>query len=355
MVILNRWEELQNFARNQGGVRVEQLVNMKRVFPYNVSFDDADLVRQVEDWPKREMRIDEIRPRVEISFDFRVNSLSFPILSVLEEAELAVFIDTDIPFMKMLFGPTYELQQRMLDGPLWQLTWKSSPIARRFAVLNGLFSNKELIRQKGSPVEQYLWFFGSIELCNKIDLVNFYKSNLDRMSLIFSRDIRHDQFGQVILPDLKVRLKPIFRQHGVEMTDEAVVDLLLIHRVSEGEASQIDPKRNDGIAYEEECATRLMALGFRVKATPRTGDFGADLVAEKDSLTMVVQCKSGSRPVGISAVQEAIGARSHYQADACVVLAEHGFTNSAQQLAQSGHVLLTSLARFDERNLPLTW
>lgn len=98
--------------------------------------------------------------------------------------------------------------------------------------------------------------------------------------------------------------------------------------------------RMGGVEFERHLATLFADLGYRVEATPATGDFGADLVLRRDGATTCVQAKRVSRPVGITAVQEAIGARLHYGADAAMVVATAAFTPAAKALAESGDVEL---------------
>lgn len=95
-----------------------------------------------------------------------------------------------------------------------------------------------------------------------------------------------------------------------------------------------------GIDYEKKVGERLAELGFQVRATAVTGDFGADLIVEKDDLIYVIQCKLTQRPVGIKAVQEAIAARKYYRGDFSVVVGQSDFTSAARELAIESNVIL---------------
>lgn len=74
--------------------------------------------------------------------------------------------------------------------------------------------------------------------------------------------------------------------------------------------------------------------------TKRTGDFGADIVAEKSELVYVVQCKWRGKPVGVSAVQEIVAARSYYVANFSAVVPRTKYTDEAVQLARANQVAL---------------
>lgn len=81
-------------------------------------------------------------------------------------------------------------------------------------------------------------------------------------------------------------------------------------------------------------------LGYKVKLTPITNDFGADLILKKKGEVTVVQAKRYKSSVGIKAVQEIIGAKAYYKADKCVVVTNSYFTKSAIDLAEANCVTL---------------
>ncbi|PTV70263.1 restriction endonuclease [Agrobacterium pusense] len=114
--------------------------------------------------------------------------------------------------------------------------------------------------------------------------------------------------------------------------------------VSQYIGNQPKPVVRDGVAFEEQIAAGLEELNFIVDRTPVSGDFGADLVAEKDDLRYAIQCKAHSKPIGIKAVQEANGARRFYKCDYGVVIATSRFTPAAQELAQETGVILAGEA-----------
>ncbi len=102
------------------------------------------------------------------------------------------------------------------------------------------------------------------------------------------------------------------------------------------DAPEPDLKSLNGSDYERYCAAILRAHGWVVQETPVTGDFGADLIAERAHIRLAVQCKLYSRPVGNKAVQEINSARPLYNATHACVVAPFGFTKQAKRTA-SGH------------------
>lgn len=80
--------------------------------------------------------------------------------------------------------------------------------------------------------------------------------------------------------------------------------------------------------------------GYKVKTTPRTGDYGCDLLLKKAGKCITVQAKRYSEKVGIKAVQEVIGSIKHYKADSAMVITNNYFTQNAVELADSNQVEL---------------
>ena len=104
------------------------------------------------------------------------------------------------------------------------------------------------------------------------------------------------------------------------------------------------PKSNsNGIEHERSCERALKIEGFSVETTPTSGDFGADLIAEKDGLRYAIQCKDLNKPVGVKGIQEAVSAKRHYLADFACVACDAGFTDAAIELATSNKVVVSNV------------
>ena len=96
----------------------------------------------------------------------------------------------------------------------------------------------------------------------------------------------------------------------------------------------------DGFAFEEFVCGILIRNGYKAEVSPKSGDFGMDVIAEKDDIRYAVQCKFSSSPVGLKAVQEVFTALPHYKCNIGVVAASNIFTKSAKELADSTGVWL---------------
>lgn len=100
-------------------------------------------------------------------------------------------------------------------------------------------------------------------------------------------------------------------------------------------SSEISP-----IEYEQLVANVLQEHGWNTRLTAATGDQGIDVIAEKQGVKVVIQCKLYSSPVGNAAVQEAIAGKSFERADFAAVVTNAGFTRAARQLASSSGAFL---------------
>ena len=94
------------------------------------------------------------------------------------------------------------------------------------------------------------------------------------------------------------------------------------------------------IEYESIVATNLSNLGFITRTTSISGDFGVDILAEKNGISFAIQCKMYSAPVGINAVQEISSGRIHYKQDYGVVVSNASFTKAARELAKTNNIIL---------------
>jgi len=124
----------------------------------------------------------------------------------------------------------------------------------------------------------------------------------------------------------------------------AAVCATLILRHYQGKAlaeagiDQID--HMDGLGFEQYLEVLYKRLGYRVQRTPYAGDWGADLVLERDGVRTVVQAKRWNRRVGVEAVQQVVAAKAKYGCTKASVVTNSHYTQQAQDLARANGVLL---------------
>jgi len=161
-------------------------------------------------------------------------------------------------------------------------------------------------------------------------MTQLIRSNLDARNMIKAR---HYLDGFNKKDKLNPAIEPLENEYNRLMKisalkDSGSVDLEHIDRLS-------------GIEFEEILSDKFLSLGFSVKSTPSSGDFGADIIVEtQDKSVIVVQCKRYQSKVNLKAVQEVVAAMPHYGGDYGVVITNNGFLNSARKLAESSDIEL---------------
>ncbi|MCR4875202.1 MAG: restriction endonuclease [Clostridia bacterium] len=94
----------------------------------------------------------------------------------------------------------------------------------------------------------------------------------------------------------------------------------------------------------EEWIARLMRInGYQAEATKKSGDYGVDIIAVKDTRKIAIQAKKYKGPVGIEAVQQVSSGKVYYGCnEAWVMTNSTKFTKAAIQLAEMQRVKLFS-------------
>lgn len=97
----------------------------------------------------------------------------------------------------------------------------------------------------------------------------------------------------------------------------------------------------DGLDFEYFCADLLRKRGFEeVEVTKASGDYGVDILAEKDGVTYGIQCKRYQEAVGVKAVQEAFAGKEYYDRMVGAVMTSQYFTAPAVEAAKKLKILL---------------
>lgn len=116
----------------------------------------------------------------------------------------------------------------------------------------------------------------------------------------------------------------------------------------ENELRRID-KMQDGFSFEEYVMSLLKNNGFsNVILTEKTGDYGADIIANLNDERIAFQCKCSSSSVGIKAVQQVISGKLYYKCQSAIVVTNNEFTFSAISLAHVAGVALWGRTRLSE-------
>jgi len=97
----------------------------------------------------------------------------------------------------------------------------------------------------------------------------------------------------------------------------------------------------NGHEFERFCVKLLLQNGFDMaKKTAGSGDFGVDILAEKDGITYAIQCKCLAKDVGNTAVQEIFSGREYHKSHIGAVLTNRYFTKAAKNTAKRTGIIL---------------
>ena len=100
--------------------------------------------------------------------------------------------------------------------------------------------------------------------------------------------------------------------------------------------------------FEKFVCDLFRKMGYNVELTPSTGDYGVDVVAQKDGNTVAIQVKKykEGNMVGAQMVQQTLGAMWKVKADQSIIITTSGFTVYAQEQAREAPIEL-----WDKRTL----
>lgn len=95
-----------------------------------------------------------------------------------------------------------------------------------------------------------------------------------------------------------------------------------------------------GDTFEDFLAAVLKNMGYTVKKTKKTGDYGVDLILCKEETQIIVQAKRYKNKVSINAIQEISAAKNYYRIYNAWVITNNYFTTPAKNLAEQNHIKL---------------
>lgn len=102
-----------------------------------------------------------------------------------------------------------------------------------------------------------------------------------------------------------------------------------------------------GVEFEEFLKTHFERKGYIVKMTPKSNDYGIDLICKSRKIStntglngLVIQAKRYNKKVGVSAVQQVIAGMKYYDCQYGMVITNNYFTSNAWELAKKSGVTL---------------
>ena len=134
----------------------------------------------------------------------------------------------------------------------------------------------------------------------------------------------------IITPTFIIPISTFFLRKSKAHVYESIEDLL----------DKIDYM--SGQDFEILLINKLLPLNgyVNINGTSYTGDYGVDIIAEKNNIKCAIQCKRLNSKVSVKAVQEIVAGKKHYKCDKAIVITNNYYTKNAKELACDNKVEL---------------
>ena len=223
-----------------------------------------------------------------------------------------VMIDTDIGILKLFKEfPSVILADSPEKG-IRVLRWLVAEQKRRQEV------------QIGLGLRQYMDFFEGFASENRFNpyfvIIREMKEILDDSNAFECLEhvlVNSERFGIIIIAFSQYRLHDLrlgtLRRFLHQKSSDWILSVFNNPSQTELIEKRVELDEMNGIMFERFCASLLQRNGYsNVNLTKQSGDMGGDILAEKEQVKYVIQCKRYDSSVGVSAIQEVIGSRSVY-------------------------------------------
>jgi HJR/Mrr/RecB family endonuclease len=184
--------------------------------------------------------------------------------------------------------------------------------------------------------------YGNVLVDRWLEALGYFIDNVLRKDDLVSRFLLDNYPGTGLAEAQHDRLVKT-----INIVNDAV-DEYEINKIESNAHLSIDVDSLDPIQFEHFCADILRNSGWDARVTQASGDQGVDVIATRDNVKAVLQCKKYSQPVGNAAVQEIIAGKQFEQADIAVVVSNNSYTQSAKQLANVSGVHLLHYAELEQ-------
>ena len=144
-------------------------------------------------------------------------------------------------------------------------------------------------------------------------------------------------FGEGLLIGL-IAVWPIFALIALVVVAKFIYRCYEYRRLAASGILDID--KMDGRTFEKYLEVLFKKLGYKVLRTRYVGDYGADLVTEKNGIKTIIQAKRYKGKVGVKAVHEAVAAKGYYDCTKSMVVTNSQYTKQAIKLARANGVIL---------------
>lgn len=180
----------------------------------------------------------------------------------------------------------------------------------------------------------------------------FFNKNLEYNTITQKGMYNQESVNTIFLEDIEEDY--LTRRQMIYMLNDLFGYILNVQQTSP--ISDQEKEKEDiqtGQDFEKYMANLLIKLGYEnVELTRSTGDFGVDILAEREKIKYAIQCKYYSSPVGNKAVQEVFTGKTYYNANIGIVVTNNTFTPAAEEQAKASGVILwdkDDLEKFEEQ------
>lgn len=128
-----------------------------------------------------------------------------------------------------------------------------------------------------------------------------------------------------------------------------IIYISLKNKIKKKKTTKFEIEKIDkmsGGEFEDFLEVLFNNKGYKVQNMPLSGDFGADLVVQKDNDKIAIQAKRYSNKVGLHAIQEVIGSMAYYNCNKGMVITNSYYTKSAIKLAKVNNIILWNRDKF---------
>lgn len=150
--------------------------------------------------------------------------------------------------------------------------------------------------------------------------------------------IRKENELNQLKSDIGIESKNTFPEKDIEKLEESnMIKKLISKNYTWKEINEMS-----GLEFEEFVESLFSKMNYKAKQTSKSGDQGADVVAENSDEKIAIQAKNKKTKTSNSAVQEVKAAIAYYNCDRGIVVSTSEFTNSAKELAEENNIELWS-------------
>ncbi len=158
------------------------------------------------------------------------------------------------------------------------------------------------------------------------------------LSLPITTNLNINQYLTLFLTDTLPRLWPLWLIPLLVIILQITLRIRRHLKLARSGIRDID--RMQGAEFENYLDWLFKKLGYKSATIGNTGDFGGDLLLERDGKKIVIQAKRYDQTVGVEAIQQTVAAKGYYETDRAIVVTNSYFTRAAKELASANQVEL---------------